>query len=167
MEYEERIIIPNFIFEKKLSNLAFAIAVALYNFNAIADHNDDSMFSVIYLPKHVARLCRLSTDATRKHIGELSETDIIVKSTKTKRGYTRYYLKKYEQLAENYTTLSKAKYYAIEPELLQAYLTVCYCNKHNISISALDTKPVGLRKLVIKGYIAPRGDTYTMLKGEL
>lgn len=164
--YYGTIIIPDYLLERKLSNQAFAIAVALYNYNEVVEHTHESMFSVYYSPKHLGRLCRLSTDATKKHIKELYETDIITKIVETKSGGTWFYLKKFEHLAKNYMIITRRMYDTLEPELLQAYLTVRYCSKHNISISSLETKPIGLRKLTVKGYIAPRGDTFTILKGE-
>ncbi len=166
MVYNE-IIIPNYLLERKLSNHAFAIAVALYNYNVTVEQtNCHSMFSVIYSPKHLARLCRLSTDATRKHFGELNDTGIIAKISKTKRGYTQYHLKRFEHITKNYMTLSKELYDAIEPELLQAYLMVRYYNNHNVNINALDIKLIGLRKLITRGFIAPRGESYIIIKGE-
>lgn len=162
--YYGTIIIPDLLLERKLSNQAFAIAVALYNYNAEVEQTHESMFSVYYSPKHLARLCRLSTDATKKHIGELSETDIISKTVKTKGGGAWLYLKRFEHLAKNYIIIPKKTYDTLDPELLQAYLTVRYCSKHNISISSLETKPIGLRKLTLKGYIAPHGDTFKILK---
>lgn len=158
------IVIPNNLFKINLSPQAFAIAVALYNYNFVVEQTHESRFSVIYSPKHLARLCRLSTDATRKHIGELSKTDIITKTVKIKNGYIRYYLKKFEQLPENYITLAKKSYDVIEPELLQTYLTIRYCNDNDMSIDALDYKPIGLRKLIIGGYISPNSESYTILK---